>query len=101
MPSIEISKLQAVTGAKPLSGTDRAVSGDTGSVRTATPGAKAPGASGVSLEIDATVSGAKPPVDADRVAEIREALRDGSYPLVPTKIADAMIAAQFSFEVEE
>ncbi|MCC6827767.1 MAG: flagellar biosynthesis anti-sigma factor FlgM [Novosphingobium sp.] len=33
------------------------------------------------------------PVDADRVAEIRKAIENGSYPIVPTKIADAIIAA--------
>lgn len=33
------------------------------------------------------------PVDADRVDEIRKAVEQGSYPLVPAKIADAMIAA--------
>ncbi len=34
------------------------------------------------------------PVDSERVAEIRKALESGTYPLVPTKIADAMIAAE-------
>ena len=34
-----------------------------------------------------------PPVDADRVVAIRKAIQNGSYPLVPTKIGDAMIAA--------
>ena len=33
------------------------------------------------------------PVDAERVAEIRQAIQQGNYPLVPAKIADAMIAA--------
>ena len=33
------------------------------------------------------------PVDADRVTEIRRAIEDGRYPVVPTRIADAMIAA--------
>jgi negative regulator of flagellin synthesis FlgM len=33
------------------------------------------------------------PVDSDRVAEIRKALESGTYPLIPTKIADAIIAA--------
>ena len=33
------------------------------------------------------------PVDADRVAEIRKAIENGSYPIVPTKIGDAIIAA--------
>lgn len=33
------------------------------------------------------------PVDTDRVAEIRRAIQQGHYPIVPTKVADAMIAA--------
>lgn len=33
------------------------------------------------------------PVDTDRVAQIRKAVESGSYPLVPARIADAMIAA--------
>ena len=33
------------------------------------------------------------PVDTDRVALIRKAIADGSYPIVPAKIADAIIAA--------
>ncbi|HEU4968697.1 flagellar biosynthesis anti-sigma factor FlgM [Sphingomonas sp.] len=37
---------------------------------------------------------AKPPVDAERVQQIRRALEEGRYPLVPAKIADRMIAAQ-------
>ena len=100
MPSIEISKLQAVTGPKALSGSDRAASGETGVARDAVPVAASRGNVGVSLEVGSSVSAAKPPVDVDRVAEIREALRDGSYPLVPAKIADAIIAAQYSFEIK-
>jgi negative regulator of flagellin synthesis FlgM len=33
------------------------------------------------------------PVDAVRVAGIRKAINEGTYPLIPTKIGDAMIAA--------
>lgn len=33
------------------------------------------------------------PVDAERVAVIRRAVEQGNYPVIPTKIADAMIAA--------
>jgi negative regulator of flagellin synthesis FlgM len=33
------------------------------------------------------------PVDQTRVAQIREAVANGNYPLIPTKIGDAMIAA--------
>lgn len=34
------------------------------------------------------------PFDADRVAEIRKALQEDRYPLVPAEIADALIAAK-------
>jgi len=34
-----------------------------------------------------------PPVDVDRVAMIRKAIEQGNYPVVPMKVADAMIAA--------
>lgn len=33
------------------------------------------------------------PVDGDRVQVIRKAIESGTYPVVPAKIADAMIAA--------
>ena len=35
------------------------------------------------------------PIDTDRVALIRKAVAAGTYPVVPAKIADAMIAARF------
>ncbi|MEL7688019.1 flagellar biosynthesis anti-sigma factor FlgM [Citromicrobium bathyomarinum] len=38
-------------------------------------------------------AGEKAPVDADRVAEIRKAIEQGSYPLIPNEIADGIIAA--------
>jgi len=38
-------------------------------------------------------SASTPPVDQDRVALIRKAIAEGSYPVVPAKIADAIIAA--------
>ena len=47
----------------------------------------------VRLETGAAVSTAEAPIDAERVALIRAALDRGSYPLVPARIADAMIAA--------
>lgn len=40
-------------------------------------------------------AGAEPPVDHDRVAQIRQAIEQGRYPLVPAKIADAVIAAGY------
>jgi len=35
----------------------------------------------------------QPPVDSERVIAIRKAIENGSYPVIPTRIADAMIAA--------
>lgn len=40
-------------------------------------------------------AGSEAPVDHDRVAEIRTAIEQGRYPIVPVEIADAMIAAGF------
>ena len=34
-----------------------------------------------------------PPVDTERVELIRKAVETGTYPVVPAKVADAMIAA--------
>lgn len=53
-----------------------------------------PGSAGGLALSDALDPGA-PPVDAERVAEIRKAIEQGTYPLVPHRIADAMIAAGF------
>ena len=35
------------------------------------------------------------PVDADRVTVIRKAIEQGHYPVLPMKVADAIIAAGF------
>jgi negative regulator of flagellin synthesis FlgM len=48
-------------------------------------------ADGPSLSLAAAGSAA--PVDAERVATIRKAIEDGSYPIIPMQVADAMIAA--------
>lgn len=39
------------------------------------------------------------PVDVERVAQIRSAVENGTYPLVPARIADAMIAARMLLTV--
>ena len=96
MPSIELSKLQGLAPARAVA------SGERAQVEARRPAPRDAGsvpAPGVSVEITGSPEAARPPVDAERVAEIRKALQDGSYPLVPTRIADAMIAAQVSFAV--
>ena len=37
----------------------------------------------------------KPPVDAERVEIVRKAVENGTYPVIPAKVADAIIAAGF------
>ncbi|MDT0574711.1 flagellar biosynthesis anti-sigma factor FlgM [Croceicoccus sp. F390] len=49
---------------------------------------------GLRVETTAGLLSAQAPVNAERVQQIRDALREGTYPLVPAKIADAMIAAR-------
>lgn len=49
---------------------------------------------GISVETTSLASASGVPVDSERVRQIRDALREGTYPLNPTKIADAMIAAR-------
>jgi negative regulator of flagellin synthesis FlgM len=97
MPSVELSKLQGIAAPRAVSTGERA------QIETRANAARTPGApaSGVSVEIGGGVDAASAPVDAERVAQIRAALRDGSYPLVPTRIADAMIAAQVSFTIPD
>ena len=96
MPSIELSKLQGVSAPRALSESDRAAL-DARAQKRANSADAAVEKPGVSIEVGTSVGAGEPPVDSDRVAEIRKALKDGSYPLVPAKIADAMIAARVGF----
>ncbi|MEM1051697.1 MAG: flagellar biosynthesis anti-sigma factor FlgM [Pseudomonadota bacterium] len=103
MPSFELNRMQSITGVSPTSAADhtkaRPTSEGRGSIADRAVAGSADG-TGIAVEIAAPAQNG-PPVDNDRVAEIRSALRDGSYPLVPAKIADAMIAAQLKFEIAE
>lgn len=49
---------------------------------------------GVAVQTGARVSAGNVPVDNQRVSEIRTALREGTYPIVPAEITDAIIAAR-------
>ncbi|MEM7779372.1 MAG: flagellar biosynthesis anti-sigma factor FlgM [Pseudomonadota bacterium] len=101
MHSFELSKLQAVTAPRALSDTDRTAAKPASPSSPAADAAPTPAAkTGVSLEVSASVNTAAPPVDNDRVQQIKSALQDGSYPLVPAEIADAIIAAQVGFGID-
>jgi negative regulator of flagellin synthesis FlgM len=100
MPSVELSKLSAVSAPRALTASERAQIEARASANPASTPAASPG---ISLEVSGAgaAEAASPPVDAERVTQIKAALRDGSYPLVPTKIVDAMIAAQVSLSLPE
>ncbi|MEE4205903.1 MAG: flagellar biosynthesis anti-sigma factor FlgM [Erythrobacter sp.] len=107
MPSVELSKLQAAAAARSLSGgsaSSSALPASESAGRTVAPPNRGE-PRGVSVEVGATIGTAletpAPPVDRERVAEIRKALEEGTYPLVPTRIADAMIAARVSLGMEK
>jgi negative regulator of flagellin synthesis FlgM len=66
-----------------------------------TPAAQAPAtvqapvasSSAAQVETSDAVKAGDAPVDVERVKTIRHAIETGTYPVIPTKIADAMIAA--------
>ena len=55
----------------------------------------APTTAGATAEVQTTpgTTAGTVPVDQDRVDAIRKAVNDGTYPVIPTRISDAMIAA--------
>jgi len=55
---------------------------------------------GITVEAQSGFAADTPPIDTERVDAIRKALEDGTYPLVPTKIADAMIAARLMLSTQ-
>ena len=50
--------------------------------------------------LSAKTAGETAPVDIQRVAEIRKAIEDGRYPVLPVRVADAMIAAGLLLRTE-
>lgn len=64
-------------------------------VRSARPARPVASEGGAGVAVDTRSAGLQAPVDNDRVAEIRKAVEQGTYPITPAKIADAMIAAGY------
>jgi len=96
-PSRPVGSVQASAAAAPVTPTANAASASaTGAVVAATnaasSSAQAASAQPTVATSDATRAG-DVPVDMDRVAKIRRAIEQGTYPVIPTRIADAMIAA--------
>ncbi len=99
MSSFEIGASRPVS-AVPKTGQVNTVGTGAKPVQTETtsdsPKAPAPAAAAVAapqVETSDAVKAGAAPVDQERVATIRHAIETGTYPVLPTKIADAMIAA--------
>ena len=67
----------------------------------------APVAATASAPDVATTSGlaarlaARPPVDADRVAEIKRAVANGTFPIVPATVADRLLALRYEWMADD
>ena len=95
MSASDISSIQGISAVRAdprnepreavLAATTARVAGTAASAQAEQPAVKVEAVAGFIAET--------PPVSAERVAEIRAAIKRGDYPLVPAQIADAMIAA--------
>lgn len=92
MALYDISRLTGPGALRPVA-RDFAAGGK-GEARTAPAAPSLPADKGLAVETGSRVAAGPAPVDQDRVAQIREALRDGSYPIIPAQISDAIIAAR-------
>lgn len=45
------------------------------------------------VEVETPLAGGQPPVDQGRVNEIRKAIEADRYPVIPMRVADALIAS--------
>ena len=63
----------------------------------ATPAAAAAPAQTIALSGVAQTLAAAVPVDTDRVARIKKAIKDGDFPILPATIADQMIAYKLAW----
>ena len=105
MPPIEVGSTRAIgpvtagataaTGAKPGIRNGAGVPASAPAPKPASAAGPVP-ASAVQtnpVQTSAALHAGAAPVDTDRVAVIRKAVESGTYPIIPTRIADAMIAA--------
>jgi negative regulator of flagellin synthesis FlgM len=79
-PHASVGAVRPVSAASPRGGS-------------ATSGAKLAKPEDPVVERSNALDPAQPPIDADRVAQVRRAIERGDYPIVPAKVADAIIAA--------
>jgi negative regulator of flagellin synthesis FlgM len=86
MPPIELGPT------RPVSAVDARAIRIAGGSKPQVENAKTPAPSSAAATSSALDPG-EAPVDVERVALVRKAVESGTYPLVPAKVADAIIAA--------
>ncbi len=87
---------QSISGLRPLGAVEVRAGRAAGAVPPApTPAssASAGAAAMAPFQPSRALDAGEAPMDAERIAVIRRAVQTGAYPVIPTKIADAMIAA--------
>ncbi|MBV1690711.1 flagellar biosynthesis anti-sigma factor FlgM [Novosphingobium sp. G106] len=84
MPPIEMGPT------RPIGAVDVRIARQAGGFRET---AKSTGSESSAVALSDALDPGEAPVDADRVEVIKRAVETGQYPVLPTKIADAMIAA--------
>ncbi|GGC40847.1 hypothetical protein GCM10011371_30330 [Novosphingobium marinum] len=89
MPPIEIGSLRPLKAIE--SRLARQAGGEANASRAVAGGGNEPG----TVARSDMLSAGNPPVDSDRVAAIRKAIETGTYPVIPAKVADAIIAAGY------
>jgi negative regulator of flagellin synthesis FlgM len=53
------------------------------------------------VELSGASDPGPPPIDHERVAMIREAIEQGRYPVIPLRVADALIASGLLLRTEK
>lgn len=93
MPPIEVGRTEAIRAiSTALARTESSGTGLARAADVASP-KSTPVAAAAAVEASAALDPGEAPVDIERVQIIRKAVETGTYPVIPTKIADAMIAA--------
>lgn len=92
MPPIELGP------SRPVSAVDVRIARSAG-VKQETPGRaetpRADASKATTVVRSAALDAGEAPVDVERVSQIRKAVESGTYPLIPAKVSDAIIAAGY------
>ena len=95
MPPIETGPTRPIGRIEPASLNLAALRNAAGMPETETK----PAATRAAVERSDALDAGAAPVDTDRVTQIRKALEQGTYPILPTRVADAIIAAGLLLKV--